>query len=210
MKYSYFSLKSLLQGAIRRVTTNNFLYFCSMNRDITIRQATVADAEFIAHAVCMAVGYDMSHPIYPVFLHLARMEHSQYSYVNTLVAVVEGRVSGALVGYDGACLKELREPIFPLLEQHLGEAINIEDETEAGECYLDSLGVLPECRGCGIGRALIEAMRDRAFAEGYERVGLIVDFDNPDAERLYQSLGFRRVGTKRFLGHDMHHLQAWC
>lgn len=209
MKYSYFSLKSLLQGAIRRVTTNNFLYFCSMNRDITIRQATVADAEFIAHAVCMAVGYDMSHPLYPVFLRLARMEHSQYSYVNTLVAVVEGRVSGALVGYDGARLKELREPIFALLEQHLGEAINIEDETEAGEFYLDSLGVLPECRGCGIGRALIVAMRDRAFAEGYERVGLIVDFDNPDAERLYQSLGFRRVGTKRFLGHDMHHLQSW-
>lgn len=210
MKYSYFSLKSLLQGAIRRVTTNNFLYFCSMNRDIIIRQATVADAEFIAHAVCMAVGYDMSHPLYPVFLHLARMEHSQYSYVNTLVAVVEGRVVGALVGYDGARLKELREPIFALLEQHLGEAINIEDETEAGEFYLDSLGVLPECRGCGIGRALIVAMRDRAFAEGYERVGLIVDFDNPDAERLYQSLGFRRVGTKRFLGHDMHHLQSWC
>lgn len=209
MKYLYFSLKSLLQGAIRRVTTNNFLYFCPMNRDITIRQATVADAEFIAHAVCMAVGYDMSHPIYPVFLHLARMEHSQYSYVNTLVAEVEGRVSGALVGYDGACLKELREPIFALLEQHLGEAINIEDETEAGEFYLDSLGVLPECRGCGIGRALIVAMRDRAFAEGYERVGLIVDFDNPDAERLYQSLGFRRVGTKRFLGHNMHHLQSW-
>lgn len=209
MKYLYFSLKSLLQGAIRRVTTNNFLYLCPMNRDITIRQATVADAEFIAHAVCMAVGYDMSHPIYPVFLHLARMEHSQYSYVNTLVAEVEGRVSGALVGYDGACLKELREPIFALLEQHLGEAINIEDETEAGEFYLDSLGVLPECRGCGIGRALIVAMRDRAFAEGYERVGLIVDFNNPDAERLYQSLGFRRVGTKRFLGHNMHHLQSW-
>lgn len=209
MKYLYFSLKSLLQGAIRRVTTNNFLYICPMNRDITIRQATVADAEFIAHAVCMAVGYDMSHPIYQVFLHLARMEHSQYSYVNTLVAEVEGRVSGALVGYDGARLKELREPIFALLEQYLGEAINIEDETEAGEFYLDSLGVLPECRGCGIGRALIVAMRDRAFAEGYERVGLIVDFDNPDAERLYQSLGFRRVGTKRFLGHNMHHLQSW-
>ena len=210
MKYSYFRPKSLLQRATQRVTANNFLYFCSMNRDITIRQATVADAEFIAHAVCMAVGYDMSHPIYPVFLHLARMEHSQYSYVNTLVAESGGRVVGALVGYDGARLKELREPIFPLLEQHLGEAINIEDETEAGEFYLDSLGVLPECRGFGIGRALIVAMRDRAFAEGYERVGLIVDFDNPDAERLYQSLGFRRVGTKRFLGHDMHHLQAWC
>ena len=63
--------------------------------------------------------------------------------------------------------------------------------------------------GRGIGRALIEAMRDRAFAEGHARVGLIVDVDNPPAERLYLSLGFQRVGNKRFLGHAMHHLQAW-
>jgi RimJ/RimL family protein N-acetyltransferase len=51
-------------------------------------------------------------------------------------------------------------------------------------------------------------MRDMAFEQGYERVGLIVDVDNPNAERLYSSLGFRRVGDKRFLGHAMHHLQA--
>ena len=180
-----------------------------MNTSFNIRPATPADAESIALAVCMAVGYDATHALYPVFLELARMEQSQYSYLNTLVAEVDGAVVGALVGYDGACLKELREPIFPLLKQHLGEVINIEDETEAGEFYLDSLGVVPEYRGHGIGRALIEAMRNRAFAEGYERVGLIVDVDNSSAERLYTSLGFRRVGNKRFLGHAMHHLQAW-
>jgi ribosomal protein S18 acetylase RimI-like enzyme len=180
-----------------------------MKTNYTIRPATIADAEFIALAVCMAVGYDRSHPIYPVFEQLARMEHSQYSYLNTLVAEADGAVVAALVGYDGARLEELRAPIFPLLRQHLGEVINIEDETEAGEFYLDSLGVVPEYRGRGIGRALIVAMRDRAFAEGHERVGLIVDVDNSSAERLYQSLGFRRVGNKRFLGHAMHHLQTW-
>ena len=180
-----------------------------MNTPFNIRPATLADAESIALAVCMAVGYDATHALYPVFLELTRMEHSQYSYLNTLVAEVDGAVVGALVGYDGARLKELREPIFPLLKQHLGEVINIEDETEACEFYLDSLGVVPEYRGRGIGRALIVAMRNRAFAEGYERVGLIVDVDNPSAERLYTSLGFRRVGNKRFLGHAMHHLQTW-
>jgi ribosomal protein S18 acetylase RimI-like enzyme len=180
-----------------------------MNNSFSIRPATLADAEHIALAVCMAVGYDSTHALYPVFLQLARMEHSQYSYLNALVAEVDGAVVAALVGYDGALLKQLRAPIFPLLEQYLGEVINIEDETEAGEFYLDSLGVVPDYRGRGIGRALIEAMRDRAFTEGHERVGLIVDVDNHSAERLYQSLGFRCVGNKLFLGHAMHHLQAW-
>ena len=177
-------------------------------RTITIRAAVADDAELIATAVCMAVGYDRKHPIYPVFRELAEGEMTQYSYRNALVAEVDGVAAGALVGYDGARLKELREPIFPLLEKYLGEALQIEDECEAGEFYLDSLGVLPEFRGLGVGSQLLTAMRDRAFSEGHQRVGLIVDFDNPRAEQLYTSLGFQRVGEKRFLGHRMWHLQT--
>lgn len=175
---------------------------------ITIRAAVVEDAELIATAVCMAVGYDRTHPIYPVFLKLAGREVAQYSYRNALVAEVDGTAAGALVGYDGARLVELREPIFALLAEHLDTPPKIEDETEAGEFYLDSLGVLPQFRGLGVGARLLTAMRDRAFAEGHQRVGLIVDFDNPRAEKLYASLRFRRVGEKMFLGHRMWHLQT--
>lgn len=174
---------------------------------IDIRRATTDDAELIAHVVCMAVGYDKSHPIYPVFYALAQSDMAQYSYRNTLVATIGGRAVGAIIGYDGALLKELREPIYPLLRQHLGYVPDIEDETEAGEYYLDSLGILPEYRGLGIGRRLINAATEIAMTEGHERVGLIVDFDNADAERLYASLGFRRVGTRLFLGHRMWHMQ---
>lgn len=70
---------------------------------------------------------------------------------------------------------------------------HIEDETDKGEYYLDSIGVLAEFRGEGVGRALLIAAAQRAFAEGYKRVGLIVDYDNAEAERLHASLGFRRV-----------------
>jgi methylated-DNA-[protein]-cysteine S-methyltransferase len=59
----------------------------------------------------------------------------------------------------------------------------------------------------GVGRALVSAFCDKAFAEGHKRVGLIVDFENPDAERLYTSLGFRRIGTRPFFTHQMWHLQ---
>ena len=178
-----------------------------MSRNITIRAATPLDSKLIAMVVCMAVDYETSHPIYTVFEELAQHNASQYSWRNTLIAEVDGEVAGAIVGYDGAMLKQLREPIFPLLIKYLGSAKEIEDETEAGEFYLDSLGVLPHFRGLGIGAKLIVAMCDKAFSEGHQRAGLIVDIDTPRAEKLYTSLGFEYVGDKCFLGHAMHHLQ---
>lgn len=180
---------------------------CMDKVNIIVRQARLEDAAIIAEAVCMAVGYDTTHPLYPVFLELAGREVAQYSYLNALIAEVNGEIAGAIVSYDGTRLEELRKPIFSLLKQHLGSVPNIEDETEAGEYYLDSLGVRSAFRGMGVGSALLNAACDKAFSEGYERVGLIVDYDNPDAERLYTSLGFERVGTKLFLGHNMWHLQ---
>ena len=69
------------------------------------------------------------------------------------------------------------------------------------------MAVLPEFRHSGVGRALVEAFCERAFDEGAERVGLIVDVQNPKAEELYRSVGFERVGERTFFGHRMHHLQ---
>ena len=84
----------------------------------------------------------------------------------------------------------------------------MEDETHPGEYYLDSLGVLPEYRRLGIGGRLLTALRDKAFAEGHERAGLLVDVENPGAEHLYHTLGFERVETRSLFGHRQWHLQA--
>ena len=89
-----------------------------------------------------------------------------------------------------------------------GDDFVLEEETSAGEFYLDSVAVLPQFKGLGVGRMLIGRMSERAFAEGFDRVGLIVDFDNIKAEALYSAMGFRRVNPTTFLGHDMWHMQA--
>ena len=176
--------------------------------NITIRPAVAADAPLVGKVVLMALHYDDTHPFAPIFAELAAREVSQYSYRNALVAEVDGSVVGAIIGYDGARLEELRKPLFELMREKLGNVPNVEDETSAGEFYLDSLAVLPQYRGCGAGGALLAAARDRAFAAGHKRVGLIVDFENPRAETLYKSLGFERVNATKFLGHDMWHMQA--
>lgn len=176
--------------------------------NIKVREAVAADAPLVGRVVLMALHYDDTHPLAPIFAELASRDVSQYSYRNALVAEVEGSVVGAIIGYDGARLDELRKPLYELLVAKFGSVRPIEDETSVGEFYVDSIAVMPQWRGRGVGRALLSAARDRAFATGHERVGLIVDFENPRAEALYKSLGFERVNATTFLGHDMWHMQA--
>lgn len=184
-----------------------------MTQNIIIRQASRKNAATIAHTVAMAIGDEVTLLNYcgddyiAVLTEIAAREGTQYSWQYALIAEVGGVVAGAVVGYDGAQLEELRKGTFAILQEKIGRVPNIADETEAGEIYLDSVGVLPEFRGLGVGHALVATFCERAFAEDYERVGLLVDYANPNAERLYNSLGFERIGTKDFFGHRMWHLQ---
>jgi ribosomal protein S18 acetylase RimI-like enzyme len=71
-------------------------------------------------------------------------------------------------------------------------------EDDHGYGYLSSeipelsVAVDPEHRGRGIGTALIEALRERARAEGFSALSLSVEKDNP-VIRLYERLGFERL-----------------
>ena len=180
---------------------------------INIRAAKKSDAPIIAQVVALAIGDENAIKNYcgenyiALLIQITEHEHSQYSYLNTLIAEIGNTPIGAVIGYDGAKLHELRATTYSIIYDALGRTPSIPDETEAGEFYLDSLAVLPEHREKGIGKQLITALCKRAFSIGHERVGLIVDFDNPRAEALYTSLGFSRVGTKTFLGHKMWHMQ---
>lgn len=177
------------------------------NRVIRIREASPNDAPFIALVVCMALDSNSSHPLYSVFEKLAARSDAQYSYCNALIAEVDKMPAAAVIGYDGGRLHELREPLYEMMRETLGHTIEIEEETNAEEFYVDSLAVLPEYRGNGIGRELLETICRRAFNNNFERVGLLVDFENPNAEALYSSLGFERINPTTFLGHPMWHMQ---
>ena len=183
-------------------------------KQILIIPVTPSDASIIASALAMALGEETmkrycGEDYQSVLEELARREDTQYSYRNALVADVGSVPAGAIVGYDGARLHELREPTLRLIEERTGQVFsNVEDETNPDEFYLDSLGVMPAYRDRGIGGRLLTALRDKAFAEGFERTGLLVDTENPKAEHLYLSLGFERVEARVLFGHTMWHLQS--
>lgn len=62
--------------------------------------------------------------------------------------------------------------------------------TEGLECYLAELYVVPDRRGHGLGRALMEAAIELARREGADYMDLGTSEDDVAARALYESLGF--------------------
>lgn len=59
--------------------------------------------------------------------------------------------------------------------------------------YFSHLLVKEECRGRGIGKALVDFICAKAKALGYREISLGVDKDNDTALHLYRAKGFDRV-----------------
>ena len=184
---------------------------------IEIQEATKTQASAIAKLIMMAMTDDCclyfcgeGHGLEDfrrMMTMLVEREDSQYSYKNTLVALDGEEVVGISVSYDGGRLHELRCAFIEAAKEHLGKNHSgMDDETQAGELYLDSLAVLPEYRRQGIARALLLATKERAGKMGLPCVGLLVDNENTDGEALYSSVGFQYVGDKRWGGHPMKHM----
>ena len=140
---------------------------------------------------------------------LVEREDSQYSYRNTLVAMDGDRMVGIAVSYDGGRLHELRQAFVEAAKACIGkDHSGMDDETQAGELYLDSLAVLPDYRRQGIARRLLKATKEKADRMGLPCVGLLVDKGNPAGESLYVSVGFRYVNDNSWGGHPMKHLTS--
>lgn len=186
----------------------------------TIIPARQSDAPLIANGIIEAVGHEIAAEfagsperlplVHQTFTELASREDSQYSYLNTLVALADnGEVAGILVAYDGGRLQQLRKAFIEVANRTLGFDIKEEemiDETSPDEIYLDSLCVFDKYRRQGLARQLIEATADKFKTSG-KPLGLLVDYDNPNARKLYASLGFESQGERPFAGTMMEHMQ---
>ena len=67
----------------------------------------------------------------------------------------------------------------------------------AEDCCLEDLYVRDEARATGLGRALVDAAIERAYARGCGRIELDVSMANAPARALYEAAGF--AGDSLFL-----------
>jgi ribosomal protein S18 acetylase RimI-like enzyme len=180
-----------------------------------IRKATAEDAEPIARCLLLAmedIVYQFISEKNPekarrFMLHFAAREMNQYSYENCWVAEKEKQVVAAVNVYNGALLYQLRQPVIEYIRSNYNGNFQPEDETEAGEYYIDSLGVEPAQQCKGIGASLLQLLVKNFVNEGHKTLGLLVDDSNPAAKKLYLKLGFKSAGHKSIFGKDMEHLQ---
>jgi DNA-3-methyladenine glycosylase I len=187
---------------------------------MTITNALPCHAPLIGSAIVMAVGSEIctdfaapNHTIADVerlFASLATLTDSQYSYLNTLVALDSDgtTVMGVCVAYPGRDLYRLRTRFFEQVKLQLGRDMDaMPDETSPDEFYIDTLAVFPAYRRRGVATALLRAAIERAHSLELP-AGLLVDKTNARAQALYASVGFRYRDDRPFAHVLMDHLQA--
>lgn len=168
-----------------------------------IRPATKDDALFIARGFHTAMLYeDTDEEVLRIFAsEICTREDVLYSWRNTWIVECESVACGMLTAYDGAGYHSMRVLTQTLIKECLGtEFPGMEDESQTGEFYLDSLAVLPEHRGHGLGRKLLRFAIEKGLSMGL-KVTLAVDPVNTRAQGLYRSLGFEPAGELFIFGH---------
>lgn len=180
-----------------------------------IRKANPEESNVIASHILLAMkdiiyrfmGEESTGKAIQFLDSLIQEKGNQYSYENCWVVELEKEIVAAVIVYDGAKLKELREPVAHKIKLMFDRAFDPEDETQAGEYYVDCVGVNPHQQGKGIGSKIFQFLIDEYAYKENKTLGLLVDQDNTSAKKLYLKLGFEIVGEKTFAGKNMEHLQ---
>lgn len=107
-------------------------------------------------------------------------------------------------------IERVRDFVLANIEHHHPQFVALDGDTVIGWCDVVpnsraiyahcgglGMGLLPQYRGQGLGRRLMEVTLAAAFAFGLKRIELMVRRDNVNAVALYESLGFEIEGLHR-------------
>lgn len=114
---------------------------------------------------------------------------ASFSYRNSVVAHVEGKIAGMLLAYplpeptaeERAGLSRLPDLLRPLVEL---------EHQVPGSFYINALAVFEPYRRHGIGSALLAIAETRAGNAGCETLSVQVLTENQGAYRLYRRCGY--------------------
>jgi len=180
-----------------------------------IRKAASAESDSIASLIFLAmedivyyfIGEGSRDNAIQFLISLIRETNNQYSFENCWVIEADNKIVAAALVYNGADLDALRKPVLEKIKLEYNRDLNLENETEPGEYYIDCIGVDPAHQGKGMGSKIIAFLIEEFVGKQNETLGLLVDKNNPGAKRLYLKSGFAIVGEKKLAGKEMEHLQ---
>jgi ribosomal protein S18 acetylase RimI-like enzyme len=92
-------------------------------------------------------------------------------------------------------------PQWTLLATRGGEDVGfVAGGEDGGDAWIFQVGVVPSARGAGLGAGLVAESVRRMRADGKESAVLDVNVNNPGAARVYERLGFIRIGRRARYG----------
>jgi ribosomal protein S18 acetylase RimI-like enzyme len=183
-----------------------------------IRQAKKEDGEAIVDLL-MVIFRDMQLPFLAKYgeektkeIMLVAMDEEdyRYNYHRGIIEELNGAIAGVAFGYpaeDEKVIDEAFTQILPAFDIDPKETIFTDSESLPGEWYLDSISVAPNFRGHGVGTKLLRALPKVAKQDNEKIIGLNVDVENTQAEKLYKRSGFQVVAQVKIAGHKYKHMQ---
>ena len=131
-----------------------------------------------------------------------------FSYDIAEVALLNGQAVGLLASYPGRLSKQLELPTGLQLVKVCGLGrfvrfvrrivpLSAGLDTQADEYYLETVSVLADFHGMGIGTQLLLRAEAKAQAEGLHKCSLGVEIGNDRAQRLYEHMGYRIVNSTK-------------
>jgi GNAT superfamily N-acetyltransferase len=145
-----------------------------MQAKLMVREAHVGDADLLRSLLCRAFGE-----------YEGRLDPPSGAHCETSSSLAERiRRGGALVCGSGTVA--------------VGCAFY---EPAAGFLYVGRFGVVPECRGTGIGAMLLEAAERRAAYYGFTRVRLNVRIALEGLRAYYEAHGYAAIAYHAHAGY---------
>jgi len=167
---------------------------------MTIRQASIREAAPVAKLIMLAIqdiayqltGKNNEPDALKQLAQFYESEGNRFSYSCILVKEVDSEPVAMILCYHGSQAARLYQPIIDHLRLVTGNStIEIDEEADEDEYYIDALAVNPIHQGKGYAKELIAAAERMAAELNYSAIALNVDQTNQGALRLYQKLGFK-------------------
>ncbi len=134
------------------------------------------------------------------------MEINRLSYKNIWIYEKENEIAGLIIAYNSNDVKKLDTPIINHLATKNIKIDSFDKEYFESEFYIDTVSVFKEFQGQGIAKELFCFIEKKARELEFEKVSLLVDFNNLKALALYEKLGFKKNSVLNVSNHNYHHM----
>ena len=175
-----------------------------MRQDSYLRDATPEDSLEIAKLVLIASD-GLAEYIWSLYagpgddlLEVGASRYQRtgvdYSFENTRIAEVDGRVAGMLLTYGIGELEPVSDDVPDVLRPYAALE-------EPDSLYISDVAIHARFRGQGLGKRLMADAHQIAAAKGYDKLSLIVFERNTFAHGLYIRLGFEERDRRAIVPH---------